>query len=136
MSDSSILNTKWLYFSTCSNESHFFKFYQDGRVSNASIIKHPDGHNDTLWLCGYYSLSKSDIRIELSAVVSNGMITGDEWGVIVIAGNVAGDTLKFHKDQWYGKGKSLEIYTAKNNIGQSCWFVKSEKPYNFKPPDW
>lgn len=86
---------------------------------------------------GYYTVEGKTIIIEMSYGVSNGMITGDEWDVIKIQGEISGDTLKFYKDQWQGKGKNMKAFTGiKNTQHQDCYYIKTNESYNIPEPDW
>lgn len=64
---------------------------------------------------------------------SLGMLGGDEWGIMTIRGEIAGDTLRFYKDQWYGKGKNDGEFTR---LKKDCNYLKANEASMQEEPDW
>jgi len=47
---------------------------------------------------------------------------------MISQGKMAGDTIKFYKDQCGGHGRNVRDYSKwKNEKGEYCYFIKGEK---------
>lgn len=133
--NSSLLSVNKIYKHAAARGCGGMTFYPDGKMINTGCLGRQDVFVDTLRYGGYYSVTGDQIKIEMSWVVSNGMITGDEWGILVLKGAIVGDTIKFYKDQWYGKGKNMGIFT-RNHEDPNTYYIRSQNVNQLRAPDW
>ena len=136
LSDSTLLSITNVYKVSCNEGSEWYKFYENGRVLHANV-----GYNAQHlpfaigFTCGYYTLKGNNIKIEMSELAT--FAFGDSYDRKVTQGKITGDTIKFYKDQWGGRGRNIMDYSNwKNKKGENCYFIKSEKSPVIGQPRW
>lgn len=129
--DTTILATDRVYVATCFTKLSVLKFYSNGRAAIISL----DSTDRTRPNAGYYSITKDEIRIEMSQSQTLGL-TGTECAILTMQGKISGDTLTFFKTQWYGKGQNLKEYTTPKGNGVKCYYLKSNIYFLSKTADW
>jgi hypothetical protein len=117
LEDSLLLSTNQVYLRTCYQDT-WFKFYRNGRV-----ILNPAG-----W-AGYYKIESGHLKIEIT------YIQEFVWDVLVLDGEISGDTIKFYKDHYYGRRHNIGHFTQ-NEFADCKYYVKSDKTFSLKDPDW
>jgi len=125
--DSAGIDTSKVYLQSCYGS--LLKFYKNGRVAWGVFLDEPHA----MYLAGYYKLENNKLTIEMS---DGG--TGYDWARLVIKGILAGDTLKFFKDQWGGTGANIGHFTNLKDVktNKDCFYIKSSKEYALKQADW
>jgi len=95
----------------------WLKFYPNGRVALNSG-----------W-AGYYKIDGHKLKIEITYI--------QKWvyDVLILDGEINGDTIKFYKDHYRGSNRNIGHF-SQNKFADCKYYVKSPKPPDLKDPDW
>jgi len=137
LSDSTLLSITNIYKVSCDDGSEWYKFYENGRVLHADISYNT--HHLPVWMgfqCGYYTLDGNNLKIEMSELET--FAFGDSYAIKITQGKIAGDTIKFYSDYWRGfANRNIRDFSNwKNEKGEHCYFIKSEKSPVTGQPGW
>lgn len=128
LKDTQTLSPTCLYMRK-GDSTNWLKFYEDGRVLYSIGHKVPRFPADQFGAWGgYYQLNGNNIKIELTYTQKYNI-----WYKLGIEGKMAGDTLKFYKDDGINHFTSNSYYSKDSTL---FYYFKVAYPHLLNKPDF